>query len=190
MLFSKDCYFQFCCVLSQPFLPVSEDSISRSQHMTAWESQATKTKITSKWGMPKPGDRWTRQQASPENFKIRELFTAKRNRRGTVTYMGKMELREAGDQPWWNNCQKYPELWKCQPSFTCPHLHFQWQAWLHNLTQSKCHPEHFLSWISVFISLLQPCPDLSCWGCKPENHTYVMKRRVYKDPGRTTNSFN
>lgn len=124
-----------------------EDSISRSQHMTAWESQATKTKIISKWGMPKPGDRWTRQQASPENFKIRELFTAKRNRRGTVTYMGKMELREVGDQPWWNSCQKYPELWKCQPSFTCPHLHFQWQAWLHNLTQSKCHPEHFLSWI-------------------------------------------
>lgn len=62
-----------------------------------------------------------------------------------------MELREVGGQPRWNNSQKYPEHWKCQPSFTHPHIHFQWQAWLHNLTQSKCHPEHFLSWIPVFI---------------------------------------
>lgn len=39
------------------------------------------------------------QQTSPKNFKIRELFMAKTKRRGAVTYMGKMELREVGDQP-------------------------------------------------------------------------------------------
>lgn len=59
VLFSKGCYLWFCWVL--PFLPVSGDSASPEVSVTpACESQVSKSKVTSKWQMPKPGDRLVR----------------------------------------------------------------------------------------------------------------------------------